>query len=94
MEAYLLIWGRQLVRRLIQNLIIAARCFMKTSSLNAIAKEHLDISTTQLTGSIPIEIGNLSKLQYLSMAFMPLLTGTIPSEIGKLSKLGKPEEQL
>lgn len=82
-----------MVRCLIQNLINTDRVFMQPCSLSSNSKEHLDISTTRLSGSFPTDYGNLSNLQYLSMAFMPLLIGTIPSEIGKLSKLGKREQQ-
>ena len=50
---------------------------------------ELNLSSTQLTGSIPPEIGNLTNLTFLSLMGSPgnELTGEIPSEIGNLINL-------
>ncbi len=47
---------------------------------------QLSLSANQLSGMIPIEIGNLSNLKQLSL-FGNQLSGTIPSEIGNLDNL-------
>ena len=47
---------------------------------------HLDLYSNQLTGTIPVELGNLSNLQYLQL-YSNQLTGTIPVELGNLSNL-------
>lgn len=47
----------------------------------------LDFFANQLSGTIPKEIGNLTKLTTLELEFNPQLTGSIPSEIGNLSEL-------
>ena len=47
---------------------------------------HLGLSTNNLTGSIPSEIGNLINLNYLFLDENKL-TGSIPSEIGNLKDL-------
>ena len=47
---------------------------------------ELDLYNTQLTGSIPPEIGNLTNLTYLNLGNNQL-TGSIPSEIGNLTNL-------
>ena len=47
---------------------------------------ELNLSSNQLTGSIPPEIGNLTNLTYLVL-FGNQLTGEIPSEIGNLTNL-------
>ena len=46
----------------------------------------LRLFDNRLTGAIPSEIGNLSKLQWLRL-FDNRLTGSIPPELGKLKKL-------
>ncbi|KAK1381338.1 putative leucine-rich repeat receptor-like protein kinase [Heracleum sosnowskyi] len=48
--------------------------------------QTLDLSGCKLNGSIPYQIGMLSKLKYLSL-YGNYLTGSIPSEIGTLSNL-------
>jgi len=48
---------------------------------------QLSLWNNELNGSIPIEIGNLSSLKYLSITNHDMLTDSIPSEIGNLSKL-------
>ena len=49
----------------------------------------VDLDNTPLTGTIPSEIGLLTKLYYLSLS-NTTLKGTIPTELGKLSnELGK-----
>ena len=48
--------------------------------------EELSLSSNQLTGTIPKELGNLSELERLNLSFNQL-TGEIPSELGHLSKL-------
>ncbi|WP_321371256.1 T9SS type A sorting domain-containing protein [uncultured Draconibacterium sp.] len=47
----------------------------------------LDFSFNILTGPIPIELWNLSNLEYLSLGWGNQLNGTIPYEIQNLSKL-------
>ena len=47
---------------------------------------ELDLSSNQLTGEIPSEIGNLTNLDRLRLQFNQL-TGEIPSEIGNLTNL-------
>ena len=47
---------------------------------------NLDAVANQLTGNIPVELGNLAKLTALSLHFNKL-TGTIPPELGNLSDL-------
>ncbi|XP_062150248.1 MDIS1-interacting receptor like kinase 2-like isoform X2 [Alnus glutinosa] len=46
----------------------------------------LDLSGNALNGSIPVEIGTLSKLTYLDLSYNAL-TGTIPSTLGDLTNL-------
>ena len=46
----------------------------------------LSLSSNQLTGSIPAELGNLSSLVVLSLSSNQL-TGSIPAELGNLSSL-------
>jgi Leucine-rich repeat (LRR) protein len=48
--------------------------------------DSLDLSSDQLTGSIPPEIGNLTNLTYLKLSENQL-SGSIPSEIGNLTNL-------
>ena len=47
----------------------------------------LDLSSNQLTGSIPPELGNLLYLDYLDLSYNQL-TGSIPPELGNLVNLG------
>jgi len=47
---------------------------------------ELNLSSNQLTGSIPSEIGNLTNLISLNLSWNQL-TGSIPSEIGNLTNL-------
>ena len=47
---------------------------------------ELSLSSNQLTGSIPPEIGNLTNLTSLGL-YENQLTGSIPSEIGNLTNL-------
>ena len=47
---------------------------------------HLDLRTNQLTGEIPAELGNLTKLELLSL-YDNQLTGEIPAELGDLANL-------
>ena len=47
---------------------------------------ELNLSENELSGSIPPELGNLSKLEWLALS-QNSLNGTIPSELGYLSKL-------
>ena len=49
---------------------------------------RLTLYGNNLTGTIPSELGKLTKLRYLSLALNPL-TGPIPSEIGLLTALSK-----
>ena len=41
----------------------------------------------RLVGTLPPELGNLSRLEYLSIYSNDYLTGSIPSELGNLSNL-------
>lgn len=47
---------------------------------------QLDLKTNNLTGTLPVEIGNLTELQYLNFGGNAI-TGTIPPECGRLTKL-------
>ena len=47
---------------------------------------HLDLYSNQLTGAIPAELGNLTKLELLSLEGNRL-TGAIPAELGSLTNL-------
>ena len=61
--------------------------FMSTFSYEVqINLTDLSLRGNQLTGSIPSEIGNLTKLIYLVLR-NNLLTGSIPQEIGNLTDL-------
>ena len=46
----------------------------------------LNLGNNNLTGTLPVEIGNFSELTYLGL-WSNTITGTIPAEIGNLSKL-------
>jgi Leucine-rich repeat (LRR) protein len=48
---------------------------------------HLDITQTQVTGTVPSEIGNCLGLRTLAIQLNPLLQGTIPTQLGLLSSL-------
>lgn len=47
---------------------------------------HIELSSNNLSGSLPAEIGDLVNLEHLDLSINNL-TGTIPSSIGYLSKL-------
>ncbi len=47
---------------------------------------QLNLMTNKLSGELPVEIGNLTELQYLNLGNNSI-SGTIPAECGKLSKL-------
>ena len=47
---------------------------------------HLDLRTNQLTGEIPVELGNLTNLEGLDL-YGNQLTGAIPAELGNLTNL-------
>ena len=48
--------------------------------------QDLELSYTSLGGVLPLEIGNLSLLQYLGME-KTQLKGTLPDEVGCLNQL-------
>ncbi|XP_023903572.1 receptor-like protein EIX2 [Quercus suber] len=48
--------------------------------------EHLDLSSSNLSGPIPYQLGNLSRLQYLDLSSSNL-SGPIPHQLGNLSRL-------
>nr|XP_023920489.1 receptor-like protein EIX2 [Quercus suber] len=48
--------------------------------------EHLDLSSSNLSGPIPHQLGNLSRLQYLDLSWSNL-SGPIPHQLGNLSRL-------
>ena len=47
---------------------------------------HLDLSSNQLSGEIPAELGNLTNLEWLNLQSNQL-TGEIPAEVGDLTNL-------
>ena len=47
---------------------------------------HLDLSSNQLSGEIPAELGNLTNLEWLNLQSNQL-TGEIPAELGDLTNL-------
>ncbi|KAK7380534.1 hypothetical protein VNO78_33047 [Psophocarpus tetragonolobus] len=47
---------------------------------------HLNLSYSEISGSIPFELGNISKLEYLNLNHNHLF-GEIPSQLGKLTHL-------
>ena len=49
--------------------------------------DSLNLYNNDLTGSIPLEIGNLNNLNKLNVRLVMNLTGEIPSEIGNLTNL-------
>jgi hypothetical protein len=51
--------------------------------------QRLDLYATQISGSLPTEIANLSNLVILRLRDMPNLSSTIPTEIGMLTKLAR-----
>jgi hypothetical protein len=48
-----------------------------------VSLEYLDISSNDLTGTIPTELGQLVSLEYLDISSNDL-TGTIPTELGRM----------
>jgi Leucine-rich repeat (LRR) protein len=48
---------------------------------------HLDLTSTQFTGVMPSEIGELTKLTYLFMADVNFTSGSIPDEFQNLTNL-------
>ena len=49
-------------------------------------QQNIDLKNNNLTGSIPSEIGSITKLSYLRLSFNEL-AGSIPAEIGNLTQL-------
>ena len=49
----------------------------------------LQLGKTNIAGSIPTTIGNLSVLNILDLRSLDSLTGTIPTELARLSRLGE-----
>ena len=67
-------------------LIIDNRVYLWGEYYSVLNTTELDLSSNQLTGSIPPEIRNLTNLTYLNLSSNQL-TGSIPSKIGNLTNL-------
>ena len=65
---------------------VGTECTWRGVSCSGGYVETLTLSSNQLSGSIPAELGNLSSLTYLSMSSNKL-SGSIPPELGNLSSL-------
>jgi len=54
---------------------------------NMVDLDHLDLTSTSLTGTMPIELGTLTKLNYLFLADTAFISGTIPDDYENLNFL-------
>ena len=61
--------------------------FPITTMKNLGELDHLDLTSTEFTGGMPSEIGELTKLTYLFMAGTNFTSGSIPKEFQKLTNL-------
>ncbi|XP_058185542.1 probable leucine-rich repeat receptor-like protein kinase At1g35710 [Rhododendron vialii] len=59
--------------------------YMNWSSLPNL--EYLDLSGSNITGGIPVEIGTLSKLTHLDLSYNYHLEGVLPTILGNLTQL-------
>ena len=48
---------------------------------------NLDLETRNLQGTIPSELGLLTRLEYIHLRENPHLVGTLPTELGQLTRL-------
>ena len=49
--------------------------------------EKLNVSSNQLSGSLPASVGDLTSLRLLDISFNSKMTGTLPSSASKLTHL-------
>ncbi len=64
-----------------------AKYHLTRSTFHSTAR--LSLGDNSLMGTIPSQLGLLTKLSESSVVWLLVVTGTIPSEVGLLTKLGK-----
>ncbi|KAF5448857.1 hypothetical protein F2P56_029354 [Juglans regia] len=72
-------------RQILMSLVIKNRVYNFTG-LPLLLMTGIDLSSNQLTGSIPSEMGELSQLQFLNLSSNSL-TGSLPISFGKLRSM-------